>query len=46
VQAVLVFCSIFIGSMLIGMAGGALSALLLKALRLNRDDDKASTNRP
>eukprot|EP00967_Tisochrysis_lutea_P129744 scaffold223477_cov27-Tisochrysis_lutea.AAC.2 len=41
-QAVLVFCSIFLGSMLIGMLSGALSALLFKALRLSREEDKVA----
>jgi len=41
-QAVLVFCSIFIGSMIIGMLSGALSALLFKGLRLSREDNKVA----
>jgi len=35
-QAVLVFCSIFIGSMLIGVLGGVLSSLSFKHLHLRR----------
>eukprot|EP00312_Isochrysidales_sp_CCMP1244_P019124 CAMPEP_0202786196 /NCGR_PEP_ID=MMETSP1388-20130828/69721_1 /ASSEMBLY_ACC=CAM_ASM_000864 /TAXON_ID=37098 /ORGANISM="Isochrysis sp, Strain CCMP1244" /LENGTH=695 /DNA_ID=CAMNT_0049455747 /DNA_START=15 /DNA_END=2102 /DNA_ORIENTATION=- len=39
-QAATVFCSIFLGSMLIGSLGGTLSALLFKGLGLARVDDK------